>query len=184
MRDLAIWIGIIIVAAVGITLMATKVVPLFEDLRVVEPTNGVQCAIVSRIAHTSIDCWKQDTKPTFFYNGDNDTGFSQTKEGKLVTIAGGLVVKPIYNQYAPDIAGGERQAEIAEEVDSESLFPTIRHNAISVACGKGTIEVDYDTGEATFNNGCNPSEASKELWKAIRPFFDMETRSYKQPEVS
>jgi hypothetical protein len=62
MKEILGIVGIVVIAVLFILGMTTKVMPLLEDLRVVEPTPGIECAIVSRIAHTSIDCWKIDEK--------------------------------------------------------------------------------------------------------------------------
>ena len=43
---------------------------------------------------------------------------------------------------------------------------------MTVACGKGRIEVSFLTGEARFVD-CDPSEASKALWLGLKPYFEM-----------
>ena len=61
LRVLGIGVAILIVLTSVIGLLA-KGMPMIEDLKVVEPKAGIECAIVSRIAHTSIDCWKKEGK--------------------------------------------------------------------------------------------------------------------------
>ena len=65
---------------------------------------------------------------------------------------------------------------IDNEKYGNTVFSTIQRSGISVKCGEGTIEIDYNTGEASFNNGCDPSKASKALWEGIKPFFNMEVK--------
>ena len=216
MRDLAIGIGLAIVAIVVILLIATKVVPLLEDLRVVEPTDGVQCAIVSRVAEVSIDCWKKDKEMTRAEEIGDDYGADvpYNQGGGIQP----LVIRPTYPPGVPNVAGGKRQAEIEKSIGNgeglliegltgsssftvsnmgnlywrgteDSITPTTTLNAVTFACGTGKIEIDYGTAEAIFTEGCNPSEASKEIWEGIRPYFDMDIRrglylKMNPPEVS
>lgn len=69
------------------------------------------------------------------------------------------------------IEGNMNTSTMLFSIKGEAPILTARHSAISVTCGKGRIEVSYDTGEATFTDGCNPSEASKALWEGIKPFI-------------
>ena len=59
MKELFQYIGIIAVTVILIVGAATKFMPLTEDLRVVEPKPGVECAIARRLAIVSIACWKK-----------------------------------------------------------------------------------------------------------------------------
>lgn len=58
MRDLFLGIAATVMMVLLVLISLNRVMPQFEDLRVVKPKPGIQCAIVSRLAHTSIDCWK------------------------------------------------------------------------------------------------------------------------------
>lgn len=204
MKAIAMYIGIAIVAALGITLTATKVVPLFEDLRVVEPIDGVQCAIVSRVAHTSIDCWKKERLSISMTSGVEDLLINHI-ESPHPADATTVAIEPMSNEGLL-IEGGYNMSKGLMHItiddvpvaptnnnlyfkSSETVITPLTHRAISFTCGEGRIEIDYGTGEAIFTEGCNPSEASKEIWEGIRPYFDMDIRrglylKMNPPEVS
>lgn len=198
MKEILTGMGIAIAAALFILVVATKVVPMLEDLRVVEPKPGIECAIVNRIAHTSIDCWKVEKEKPYLTFSKREDGRSMEEDLFINHIASPhpadattVKIEPIYNQeplhiFIDDTPTPEAHGSFTvsntdslyfKNNDSSLTIKANKHSAISVSCGKGTIEVDYDTGEATFNNGCDPSKASKALWEGIKPFFNMETRA-------
>lgn len=55
-----IGIFLLIVAFItGIIFAAFKISKISEDIKIVQPKEGIECAVVSRMFHTSIDCWKK-----------------------------------------------------------------------------------------------------------------------------
>lgn len=221
MKEVISYIVVMLAIVVILFLLVGKGIPLLEDLRVVEVAPEIECAIVSRIAHTSIDCWKkevskrrQEILDSLGQGADLLINYNEEVIGTSVLITPTYTQKPMTEglpinhtvnidpkeEVGLVIGGGHdmskghlyierrdipdppayKESGTASSGSLEFKIPpslsVMKHNATSIKCGEGTIDVDYDTGEATFVDGCDPSEASKELWRAIKPFFDLETR--------
>ena len=56
-------------------------------------------------------------------------------------------------------------------LDTDVFIPIPQAEYLSFACGAGEIRISFNTGEAEFIN-CDPSDASKHLWTALKPFFN------------
>ena len=63
------------------------------------------------------------------------------------------------------------QAENKFFIKETPSFAYIEIEFVSFACGEGEIRVSMKTGEAEFIN-CNPSEASKNIWIGLKPYFE------------
>lgn len=59
-RDICMYIGLALLVVVMLLGLAKIVLPMAEEIRIVSPAPGIECAVVSRLANTSIDCWKED----------------------------------------------------------------------------------------------------------------------------
>ena len=92
MRDILSYIVLVAIAFVLILGLISSIIPLLEDIKVVEPTEGIQCAIVGRVAIVSIDCWEKDTSPSLTYNGNTNNGYAVDADGERVHIVNGVEV--------------------------------------------------------------------------------------------
>jgi hypothetical protein len=63
------------------------------------------------------------------------------------------------------------QAENEYLISESAVFPYVEIQFVSFACGDGEIKISMKTGEAEFIN-CDPSEASKNIWKGLKPYFE------------
>lgn len=62
MKDLIKYVAVII----SITLITWGVGTLFADgvsnYKIINPKDGIECVVVSRMFNTSVDCWKLDNE--------------------------------------------------------------------------------------------------------------------------
>ena len=63
MNDIKEWIvviGGVAIFIVVVLLSASKFANYIKNHEVIHPVDGVSCVVVSRVFHTSVDCWRDD----------------------------------------------------------------------------------------------------------------------------
>lgn len=111
MKDILTAFAVVAILLVTI-FFVVKISDMAQDIRIVIPKPGIECAVATRLATVGIDCWQKE-KP----KGDN-LYFKDGREyiPKTPTLPDTVYIEGVYNQPPPDIAGGPNRAAIEDSI--------------------------------------------------------------------